>query len=382
MFLPSVTSYKERFSDAILASSGEAAFLHQISALSSGFNVTIVIGGPEVYRNHRKDQFVFANGRRIVDFGFNQALEYGTQGAFPNSSHPIGALFIDIDPHLADFNIHPAKKEAKFLCSGEIHHTVTEALRSYFRDILIKNGGSAEVLDQKMLDETPYDDVASWVASRAAAESAALLSKEKDDYSASGKEISYASEFFNNDLQSDKAVHYAGRAFGLFILVEKDDILYAIDQHAAHERLIYERMVSNPIPYQELLVPIPFTTDSAEDDYFLGTEQERLKKLGVIIVKDNNGWRIDALPVLWTLGDKDTVIKILSLRTAGENMADHWAATIACHSAIRDGEYMDDASALSLAKEALALPVRACPHGRPILIEIKKDELFKAVRRI
>ncbi|MCL1941815.1 MAG: MBL fold metallo-hydrolase, partial [Synergistaceae bacterium] len=91
----------------------EGAFLHEINAIGTGFSVSVVAGGPELFRRDRRLQFVFANNRRIQDFALLQALEYGLQGWFPNATHPIGAVFVTIDPALADFNIHPAKREVR-----------------------------------------------------------------------------------------------------------------------------------------------------------------------------------------------------------------------------------------------------------------------------
>jgi DNA mismatch repair protein MutL len=93
-------------------------------------------------------------------------------------------------------------------------------------------------------------------------------------------------------------------------------------------------------------------------------------------------WRIETLPANWQLSDAETVKEILGLQNAGENMASRWAATLCCHAALRDGDYLDDSSALALAKEALALPDPRCPHGRPVWTEISRDALLKAVRRL
>jgi DNA mismatch repair protein MutL len=175
---------------------------------------------------------------------------------------------------------------------------------------------------------------------------------------------------------------YAGRVFGVFILLEWGDKLFIIDQHAAHERILYDRFLSQPIPAQELLVPISFNAESEEDDRFLEAKKEELAALSVVIEKDGNSWQITALPAGWRLTDSQTVKEILMLREAGENIAERWAATISCHQAVRDGELLDDASALALAKEALALPQPRCPHGRPIWTEVSREALYKAVRRI
>jgi DNA mismatch repair protein MutL len=174
---------------------------------------------------------------------------------------------------------------------------------------------------------------------------------------------------------------YAGRVFGLCILVEAGDKLFIIDQHAAHERILYDRFLSRPIPAQDLLVPIPFSTGSDEEDRFLEARQEDLGRLAIRVERDGPGWRIESLPADWRLGDAETVKEILGLREAGEHMAERWAATLCCHHAIRDGEYLDEGAAMTLAEEALGLPDPHCPHGRPIWTEISREALYRAVRR-
>ncbi|MDR3301268.1 MAG: DNA mismatch repair endonuclease MutL [Spirochaetaceae bacterium] len=377
LFFPAVESYKERFADAVLVGGcgHERVFLHQIAAFGRGFTLTIVTGGPEIYRNHRKEQFVFANGRRIDDFSFQQALEYGTQGAFPNGCHPIGAIFLDIEPHLADFNIHPAKREARFACPGEIHHAITETLRNHFRRILEKSDRQIPYQSPAPQDGVRFSQELEHAQTEYVADKEALYGHERHD------PHELLEQGGDTWLPPTSKCRYAGRAFGLFILIEKDDRLYIIDQHAAHERILYDRLLSKPIPRQELLAPIPFMTESSEDDQFLVREKEKLLRLGIVIDGGDGAWQIMALPILWRLGDAETIRALLNLRTAGENIAERWAATIACHSAIRDGDYLDNESALSLAEELLKRPMQTCPHGRPVLTEIKREDLYKAVRR-
>jgi DNA mismatch repair protein MutL len=134
---------------------------------------------------------------------------------------------------------------------------------------------------------------------------------------------------------------------------------------------------------QELLVPIPFATESAGEDDFLKAKQGELKKLGILIEEAAGGfWHINALPENWRLSDQETLKEIRELREAGENMAERWAATLSCHEAARDGDYLDDRTAFALAEAALALPVPRCPHGRPIWFEISRENIYRAVKRI
>jgi DNA mismatch repair protein MutL len=392
LFLPAVDAeapLKERFAAALNGATARAdgidrRFLHEIAASGNGFSARIVIGGPELYRNDRRRQYIFANGRRINDFALQQALEYGSQGCFPNGVHPIGAIFLEVDPAKADFNVHPAKREARFADSAAIHHEITSALRSFFRHISLSGrlpaadvpaavpGGAFDYGEHG--GRPSGNAVPTTEGGRAALER--ILSGEYGFAPLPGR----GGEDGSAETAAPK-LRYAGRVFGLFILAEDDERLYIIDQHAAHERILYDRFLSEPPVKQDLLAPITFGTETAEDDGFLAAVKPELERLGVVINGGSGSWRIEALPALWRLGDGDTVNEVLSLRSADGNIAERWAATLACHAAVRDGDYLDGEAALALAERALALPVQRCPHGRPILVEIKRSDLFKAVRR-
>jgi DNA mismatch repair protein MutL len=413
-FLPAVPSKKTRFAAALLQA-GEENFLHEINVTGDGFCACVVIGGPELFRNDRRQLFVFVNGRRVQDYSLIQAMEYGSQGYFPNGTHPVGAVYVEIDPALADFNIHPAKREVRFRDSGAIHHAVSGGLRNFFhlKTLQEYNRRDSRTGAQKQREEEEFNHDASrredgGKDSRRDAEERRTQKGErefkftydsrgtKSDAIGNEEASSYAHTFaasrlrerfseINSSAGESASVYgearYAGRVFGLFILIEWGEKLYIIDQHAAHERILYNRFLEQPIPKQQLLAPIPFSTESDDEDEFLEAKREELSRLGVEVEKDNGGWRIEALPADWRLGDAATVKEILELRNAGENMAERWAATLCCRAAIKDGDYPDDETAFALGKEALALSDPRCPHGRPIWTEISKDALFKAVRR-
>jgi DNA mismatch repair protein MutL len=379
---------KKRFAELLLKG-GEGIFLHTAEAEGRGFKVRVIFGGPELYRQDRRQQYVFANKRRIQDFGLMQALEYGLQGFFPNGSHPLGAVFVEVDPALADFNVHPAKREVRFSDPGAIHHTVTGALRKYLRRTVpaVSAGGVSSAA------RGPGESELDFGSSRSLAMKA-LLERRNDFVPLPGTRARNSPEGAYEgmpDAVAEPPADYAsprliGRAFGLFIIVEKGERLFLIDQHAAHERLLYNHFLAGPVTTQELLVAIPFSTGSAAEDRFLQTRREELARLGIVLECEGGGaWRIDALPGGWKLDDGETVQDILSLRDAGENIAERWAATVSCKAAIKDGGYLDDAAALAMAEAALALGgngrLPRCPHGRPLWMELSREDLYKAVRR-
>ncbi|MDR0401333.1 MAG: DNA mismatch repair endonuclease MutL [Treponema sp.] len=413
--LPQAGSCKERFAAALFGASppGGADVLHEIYALGEGFRATLVVGGPELCRNDRRQQFVFANRRRIQDYSLLQALEYGVQGWFPNGLHPVGALYIDIDPALADFNIHPAKREARFSDPGALHHMVTTALREFFR-ASVRGGVPREGPVFPVFDREPHFSSRDAPGAGAYAPAAerlaleALLANPPDFAPLPGRgnsaaplavaegEAPYGAEYSGGP--ADKApggsgfpapstagpggLRFIGRAFGLFLLAEKDERLYLIDQHAAHERILYDRFLSSPIARQELLVPINFEAEDLPEDRFLRARGEELAKLGIVIEEGEKGrWQITALPEGWRLSDGETLEALRDLRSAGEDMAERWAATLSCRRAVKDGDYLDDLTASALVEAALALPIPRCPHGRPIWVEISRAELYRGVKR-
>ena len=402
-FLPAVPSKKERFAAAVLKVN-EAVFLHEINVRGNGFAAIIVIGSPDLYRTDRRQMFVFTNGRRVNEYSLIQALDYGAQGWFPNGTHPVGAVFVEIDPSLADFNIHPAKREVRFRDSGAIHQAVTGGLRNFFHKQFIsashkdfKVGGQ---MSSDKINFLSFNEQSNFTAQR---EKLRFDSSNSQNYQQQNHKEKPAKHDINKFLdtlrskpENDKNSNnidplppapcsphpvYVGRVFGLFILIEWNDKLYMIDQHAAHERILYDKFLKEPIPKQELLAPIPFTTETDDEDTFLESKREELSHLGIDIEKDEDGWRIDALPSDWRMGDAQTVKEILELRTANENIAERWAAALCCHAAIKDGDPLDNETAFALGNEALALPDPHCPHGRPVWTEISKEGLFKAVRR-
>jgi len=439
-FLPPAASYKERFGAALLDPQ-RTSLLHEIAGAGEGFSFTVVVGGSELRRSDRRLQFVFANGRRIQDFGLLQALEYGTAGWFPNGSHPLGAIFVEIDPSLVDFNIHPAKKEARFKDAPAIHRGVSSTLQNFLRRAGIagtarmaaladdeeSGNGVVAPAASAMAPPTPegahrrgelftYPDSKPhfqeqgtssgrdrvWrtteretlSAGRTAMEE--LLAKKpsfaplpwKDKAETSPDSFVAERVAPSNTERIDSAVgrenvRYLGTAFDLFLLAERGTRLYLIDQHAAHERVLYDALRAKPPVMQELLVPLPFEVDGEDEDRFLTDLKPELQTLGIGLERTGPcDWSVTALPSGYTNPDDKTVEDIRALRSAGEHFASRWLATVACRAAIKDGDYLDSSAAQALAEAALALSEPRCPHGRPVFVEIGLEDLLKGVRRI
>jgi DNA mismatch repair protein MutL len=282
----------------------------------------------------------------------------------------------------------------RFKNPGDIHHAITSTLRDFMRRRNIAYRPAEETKNRDFWEAAESRNISDYSSGNAGNYNAgsynagalaleALLDKPPAFAPLPGRAAATSSPLAPLPSIEPKGLRLAGRAFNLFIVAERGDRLFLIDQHAAHERILYDRFLSKPIPAQELLAPIPFTTSSEDDDRFLETNREALQKLGLRIEGGDDGaWLIEALPADWRLPDGETVEAILTLKDAGENIVERWAATLSCHGAVKDGDYLDDGAALELAAAALALSEPRCPHGRPLWVELSREELYRGVKRV
>lgn len=134
--LPQGQTLIERFVRAYELKESPSLF-YEISGRAStqenpDWSFKVVIGEPGVFRTNKKDILIFVNGRRITEFSLVQAIEYGGRGYFPNGTFPVAAAFITVSPDLIDFNIHPAKKEARFKDISSLHHGLSMTVKKFF----------------------------------------------------------------------------------------------------------------------------------------------------------------------------------------------------------------------------------------------------------
>lgn len=441
-------SLRERFYEALGIQQSPDLF-YEIKGSGSGFSFSLVVGDPCVARQDRKDIYIYVNGRRIAEYSLVQAIEYGTQGYFPNGTHPAAALFAEVQPDMVDFNIHPAKKEARFKDIAGLHHGVSSALREFFRVLSVRQmksgldgteeerqnafsfsqesferpksaaslsdladlaGGSSPLGTQPdapqswpngalpsygvgrapRIAERPQnlrvaspafsagqniaDAAASWAYDKSAAPSADHQSYESPKSAAA----SWASE------QSTDAADfkYIGRALGTFIIVEKNKALYFVDQHAAHERYLFDKIMDGQTQRQPLLVPEKIELESEADDQYMASIADELKRYGFECERTGDAqWAFSSFNSLWKGGIIELKKLIFEKRIEPKELIRKIAAMAACRTAVKDGDVIDDAAAVDLVKKAFALPDPHCPHGRPCWTVVTKDKLFELVKR-
>lgn len=192
----------------------------------------------------------------------------------------------------------------------------------------------------------------------------------------------------NNELnntaiyEDDKSFHFIGSTLGTFLIAEKNDTLYIIDQHAADERLRYNALMEKAGERQALLVPYTLETSGDADDRYLEEIHDALTEAGFTCKNVGNGkWEFSSVPIRWTGTESDLAHDLLDKRINPKEMINAIAATTACRSAVKDGTVLDTATASRIAEAALSLRDPHCPHGRPIYTSITREQLFALVKR-
>ena len=399
--LPAGQSPQERFTQALQAGI-DPRLLFEVSAGDTRENkwkFSLIIGEPAVFRSDRKYIYIYTNGRKINEYALIQAIEYGAEGFFPNGTHPCAVLFLEIDPSLVDFNIHPAKKEARFKDISPIHHALSGVVRQFFHHAAVKSvrtsepGKAFNFIDAAgfLRAEKPHSPAQTYQRYTTHDERGAemLLSQSPRGDAAAEMPRAFIRDSFLPPRDSETAEEqrhgdfkYAGSAFGVFIIVEKEDALYFIDQHAAHEKILYEQFIAARGQKQRLLVPYVIETASADEDRYLESIQDAMDGAGFEAAYGGEGrWEILSVPVLWQGGEEDLRADILEKHLEPNEVLSRFAATCACRKAVKEGDFIDSDSACFIAREAFALENPRCPHGRPLWFALEKNSLYGAVMR-
>jgi DNA mismatch repair protein MutL len=335
-----------------------------------GFTARLVAGLPELRRRDRKLLQVFVNRRRVAEFSLIQAVEHAFSGYVPGGYHPVGFVLIDIDPSLVDFNIHPAKKEVRFRALADVHAAVVAAGRQLL------------VAEQHVIPRPPV--------ARPAAPELDLPGRPGRTSLPLGQPASVSS-FARNDarplpqpLSPDDGVtiRFLGQVFGVFLAFELPDRLLLLDQHAAHEKILFERfMARQPVP-QEMLFPVSFDVSDEEDER-LAREAAGLEELGIVLRRAGaRTWEVVALSEdLQPLGEGEIVEMLREPGRSGEGWKKDLLARAACRLAIKEGDPVDPVTARELCLKALELDIPRCPHGRPVWHELSRESLYRLVDR-
>ncbi len=412
--LPSGSSLKERVAGLLAPNKEFVTVAGEIGLVK----VEGCIGLPDMLQNNRFGQFIFINGRYIHSPTLSHALAAGYGELIPRGMYPVGALLLTIDPAEVDVNVHPAKTEVRLSREREIHdalrHIVKEALR---QDGIIPSLKSAEfpVSAQSGHRSSRPEPLSSKDSSNfipgvqqqepfSANLLAELYQAPDIDVTKPPTEIIKVNRETGEVLQTEQkpapslaspgpsaGFRLLGQFSDLYLLLQSGDDLYIVDQHTAHERVLYEetfQMIENQsVNGQTLLFPVQIEL-SPEQLAMFEEALELLNKSGFGVSHFGGRMvKIEAMPsVLGQKPPEKVFLKIMddiaSLKKEGYDLKKAMAQSIACRSAVMAGDRLTDQEATHLVSRLLQCENKySCPHGRPTFIKISKADLNKQFGR-
>lgn len=355
---------------------------------SDDVSIVVIFADPSFHRKDRKYLQIFVNRRKVPEWGLSSVLEYAFSEYLPGGMKPCAFLLAEINPALADFNIHPAKREVRIKNIEAIKSTFFSSFQAYLHKELGAGPTDLSVYPER---EMNFPDLYAQEGSglRYAATEPHYATTEAafwDKLAASGRpeeqDLSTARASAEGPGAADaEDFRYLGRAFGPFLLFEKDSVLYILDQHAAHERILYDELMGSQSASQALLVPFVFDDDSGGFKKKLGDSLPELARMGFSIEASQGSFTVNGVPAF--LGEKaiQALLDYFSGDSAPDDAGKDIVATMACRAAVKDGDVLDDAAARELIRMSLKLPFPRCPHGRPIWVKLDKTALYRMVGR-
>ena len=363
------------------------------------------ISKPNLSRNSRLDQYLFVNGRSIRDKTIYHAVMQGYGSTIAKEHYPSVFLFLEIDPSQIDVNIHPAKTEIKFTKPQKIHFLISKAIS----EALNKSGVIKSFINKTKFissDKAPLkpiseDDNSDLFQKIPLGDSRDNISEILDKYfpleleiipTLEEPETIYAKENTESYI-SFLNLRILGQLKNSFILAESNESLVFIDQHAAHERILYSNLKNqikeNRLEVQTLLFPVTVELNF-RDKSFLNEHKENLMSYGFEIDDfGHNTIIIKTVPSLLSqenvkLAIFELIDKMDSNKTGEEPLKfeDAMIKSIACHSAIKANQKLEikEMKQLLIDMEKIKFS-DSCPHGRPAIFELKITEIEKRFLR-
>jgi len=373
-----------------------------LDGMREGVRLHGFVGLPTLNRPDADLQFLFVNGRPVRDRLLLGALRGAYGDMVPKGRHPLVALFVELDARHVDVNVHPAKTEVRFRDSGAVRSLLVGGIR----EILERAGhrasaeGGARMLDVlARRNEVPAPSPA-W-PSPASRSSYSAGFAESVQAPLTGFATEPSVEIVRDTAtvqasETETADHPLGAAraqlHGTYIVAETSNGIVIVDQHAAHERLVLERMkaslANGGVKRQGLLIPEIVDLD-ADEVAALAEAADQLAELGLVLEAFGAAILVRETPALLGQCDvaalvKDLAREVLTEGTTGllEARLDAILGTISCHGSVRAGRRLTGPEMNALLREMEATPrAGQCNHGRPTYVQLSRVDIERLFGR-
>ena len=394
---------------AAVLSEEEASALIAATGTTPAGELRAFISAPDWTRPNTNSIHLFVNGRPVRDRLIRHALLQSYRDLLPRGRFPSALLYLSVEPESVDVNVHPAKWEVRFSDPQSIHQLIRRTVRAAMEErawLGLRPGGNGELANSgtdQVADSQGQQSGSAWNQPQPVADPLfGLPSFTTRESEGSGPQSAPAASAVGNPetLASFGDQKLLGQLLASYLLLEGPDGLVLVDQHAAHERVLYERLRSqwlvNGVEMQALLISenidldirgAAVLADSDKTVRRLGFEIESFGETAVmaravpaILAGQNPTLLIRELVAELAVREPERAGAIADTRML--SAADRVFASLACHSARRAGDHLEVREQESLLEELDTIPwAPTCPHGRPVAINLARGEIEHRFRR-
>ncbi len=381
----------------------------EIDASREGVTLIGLASVPTFHRGNALAQYFFVNGRPVRDKSLSGAVRGAYMDFLPKGKHPVTCLFLELDPHMVDVNVHPAKADVRFRDPGLVRGLVVGSLKQAIsgEGPLASRAGAEAMMDafrSRSYSDQPSSYGSTAKTPEAFADWAKPLSPSPTDadsgfsegqaaFDVTGRPSGNVTAPVVDETTGDFPLGAArAQLHKNYIVSQTDKGLVIVDQHAAHERIVYEKLkagMANGLPSQLLLVPEIVDLPEEDVNRLVGFASDFVK-LGLELEAFGPGAiAVRGTPAL--LGETDTnqLIRDLADEVAEWGTADnllekleHVAATMACHGSVRSGRILKPDEMNALLRQMEETPNSGqCNHGRPTFIELELKDIERLFGR-
>lgn len=331
---------------------------------------------PKIVRSNKNDIYIFVNDRYVTNYLLKDAVLKGYQDFIMTKKYPVAIIKIYVDNKLVDVNCHPQKLEVKLANEYALKAYITGIIKNKLLEInknKLSNNLNILSSNDHFTNENTFfknDEIENNLNSYDE-ENNNNLFKETDEYIELNEEVD-TNYFFNYT--------YIGQFNGTYLIFQDSNNLYVIDQHAASERIRYEKILKNKSNFSSVNLLIPIKLDLSNFDF--EKIKEKINELNEIGFSFNESLEVISYPSY--LKEKEIEIAVLDyISNISLDYYDNWLKQISCKGAIKANHYLTNNEAINLFKDLLKTEnYMHCIHGRPTIIKYDISYFEKLFKRI
>lgn len=379
-----------------------AAQLNKLEFAGDFVHIHGYCSSPAITRSTSSKIFLFVNNRLVYDRGVISAIFKGYKGRIMKGNFPLAVIFIDIAFDQVDVNVHPSKREIKFFNGQMVYQALSQTIEKRLSRAQNNLTDSSKTVSEEKfeyIDQTfkynPADKIEQSVMDWQHVPDSIKKNSSSEIYNSDFKRKMPEFEPDSSNFKPHRLnLKVIGQVMGTYILAEAGEQLMLIDQHAAHERIVYEKLKHRydllKVQSQNLIVPETLELNFKEADY-LSEMLGDLKSLGIIVEPfGETTFVIKAVPAIVDEKEiKPVIVEIIETAMVKKDnfsknkWLDKCLILMACHSSVRANLNLDQKEIKQLLTDLEKCEnSRHCPHGRPIMITWTKTQIEKLFKRV